>query len=338
MSFDPKRHTIKVQGGREYLPVSARLVWFRSEHPDWGIVTSPVEINLHPEGNRPPYAIFSATIFNAEGKVMATATKMEDQRGFGDFLEKAETGAVGRALAYVGFGTQFAPELEEGGRYADSPYAAGMGPGGGNNRFASGGGPNRGPAGNGFGSGPNGANRPVPPGAAPLPQQRAAPAPRPMAPPADENPFDDEPAAASAPPPSAPAPRPAGAAQANGTGITRVREPERGDFDPGGPEEDDEDPFAEEGEAPAAPRASAAPPQRPTAKPPASAGSSDLSGNRCTVDGCPNVLTPSQMTMSMNKFGRALCLLHQRDAAPATASNGAARRPAAKAAAGDTLL
>lgn len=127
MAFDPKRHVIRVQGNREYLPVAARLVWFRQEHPDWGIVTNPVEINLEKR-----YAIFSATIFNAEGKIMATATKMENVQGFADYLEKAETGSVGRALAYCGFGTQFAPELEEAsGRFADAPSGcarAGSGP------------------------------------------------------------------------------------------------------------------------------------------------------------------------------------------------------------------
>ena len=123
--FDPltdlRKHFIKVQGNRDYLPVSGRLVWFRSEHPDWGIVTQAIEINLAPENKMSPYAIFQATIFNADGKAMATATKMEDQRGFGDFVEKAETGSVGRALAYCGYGTQFAPELDEGERFADAP-------------------------------------------------------------------------------------------------------------------------------------------------------------------------------------------------------------------------
>lgn len=47
---------------------------------------------------------------------------METLEGFGDFIEKAETGAIGRALALVGFGTQFcADELDEGPRLADSP-------------------------------------------------------------------------------------------------------------------------------------------------------------------------------------------------------------------------
>ena len=40
---------------------------------------------------------------------------------FADYLEKAETRAVGRALAMCGYGTQFAPELEERERIVDSP-------------------------------------------------------------------------------------------------------------------------------------------------------------------------------------------------------------------------
>jgi hypothetical protein len=121
MAFEFKRHLIKVQG-RLYLPVSARLVWFREEHPDWGIETEPIEINHEKQ-----YAVFRARIYNAEGKLMAMGTKKEDVKGFGDYLEKAETGAVGRALALCGFGTQFSPELDESsrGRSADSPYPMG---------------------------------------------------------------------------------------------------------------------------------------------------------------------------------------------------------------------
>lgn len=115
MAFDPKEHMMSIKG-KSYLPVSARLVWFREEHPDWGINTTPIEINLEKQ-----YAIYQASIFNAEGKLMATATKMENVKGFPDYLEKSETGAVGRALAFCGYGTQFAPELEEGERLADGP-------------------------------------------------------------------------------------------------------------------------------------------------------------------------------------------------------------------------
>jgi hypothetical protein len=118
--FDVKKALIKIQGGREYLPVAQRLVWFRDEHPDWGILTEPVAIDIE-KG----YAIFKATVANADGKAIGTGTKMETARGFPDFAEKAETGAIGRALAVCGYGTQFAPELEEGERIVDSPHPVG---------------------------------------------------------------------------------------------------------------------------------------------------------------------------------------------------------------------
>jgi hypothetical protein len=115
MAFNVRKHLIKVQGGRFYLPVAARLVWFREEHPDWGIETRPLEFNVE-KG----YALFEATVFDAAGKLMAKGTKMETREGFHDFLEKAETGAIGRALAVCGYGTQFAPDLFEG-NVVDSP-------------------------------------------------------------------------------------------------------------------------------------------------------------------------------------------------------------------------
>ena len=85
MAFDFKRHLIKVQGGRTYLPVSARIVWFREEHPDWSIETEAVEINHEKQ-----YAIFRARICDADGRLMGTGTKKEDVKGFGDYIEKAE--------------------------------------------------------------------------------------------------------------------------------------------------------------------------------------------------------------------------------------------------------
>lgn len=120
--FDVKKHLIKVQGGRMYLPVSARLVWFRQEHPDWGIETRVVALDLEKQ-----YAVFEAFVYNETGKLMAKGTKMEDVRGFPDYMEKAETGAIGRALAVCGFGTQFAPDLDEitAGRVVDSPQLLG---------------------------------------------------------------------------------------------------------------------------------------------------------------------------------------------------------------------
>lgn len=100
--------------GKDYLQVAHRLVWFREDHPDWTIKTELVKL----EGMA---ALFKAEVLNPEGKVIATAHKTENQKGFGDYIEKAETGAVGRALALCGYGTQFAPEFDEGERLADSP-------------------------------------------------------------------------------------------------------------------------------------------------------------------------------------------------------------------------
>jgi hypothetical protein len=116
MTFDVKKHVIKVQGGKEYLPVAWRLVWFREEHPDWRILTNAVDINLEQH-----FAIFQASIMNEQGEIIGMGTKHENAKGFADFIEKAETGAIGRALAVCGYGTQFEPELDEAERLADSP-------------------------------------------------------------------------------------------------------------------------------------------------------------------------------------------------------------------------
>ncbi len=115
MAFNVKEHLINLNG-KAYLPVAWRLVWFREEHPDWGIVTEPVHIDTE-KG----IAVFKATVYNAEGMAIGSGTKSETARGFVDFIEKAETGSIGRALAVCGFGTQFDPELDEGDRIVDSP-------------------------------------------------------------------------------------------------------------------------------------------------------------------------------------------------------------------------
>lgn len=100
--------------GKDYLEVKYRIVWFRERHPNGTIVT---ELVRETENE----CLAKATIYDEANRVLATAHKFEDRKGFQDFREKAETGATGRALALCGFGTQFAPELEEGERIVDSP-------------------------------------------------------------------------------------------------------------------------------------------------------------------------------------------------------------------------
>lgn len=113
--FNPKEHMMNLKG-KEYLQVMWRLVWFREEHPDWDINTELVSVD---ESS----AIFHCRISDSNGKAVSSGYGSESKKDFGDFIEKAETKAVGRALAMLGYGTQFAPELDEGERIVDSPVA-----------------------------------------------------------------------------------------------------------------------------------------------------------------------------------------------------------------------
>ena len=294
MAFDFKRHLIKVQGGRTYLPVSARIVWFRQEHPDWSIETEAVEINHEKQ-----YAIFRARICDGDGKLMATGTKKEDVKGFGDYIEKSETGAVGRALALCGFGTQFSPDLDESaaGRFADSPQPMGggrFGGGGGNG----GGGGSYGNGGNGNGGGssrygapptPNGDGARYSPSAPP--QRDPAPSREQSAPreqPSSRDNGEAPRAEAARPQPSRPAP-------------AAVMDEGEDDFEAliGGSallDATEDDPFGDD--TPAAPKA---------AGPVAAA-----SGNPACVN-CGKALTKAQMELSVRNYGEAFCPGCQRD-------------------------
>ena len=99
----PKHKKVSLPNGQvrferteaDYLPVAARIAWFRKEHAYWGIVT---EIEHLAE----KAVVMKATIKDNFGNVIATARKKETEAGFPDYIEKAETGAVGRALAMCG--------------------------------------------------------------------------------------------------------------------------------------------------------------------------------------------------------------------------------------------
>lgn len=107
-AFDPTRYMRQLRGragGQDYLDVKWRLLWLRREHPDAEIVTEHVRID---DGS----AIFKATVTLPSGG-KATGYGSETASDFGDFIEKAETKAIGRALNALGYGAQFAEGDDE---------------------------------------------------------------------------------------------------------------------------------------------------------------------------------------------------------------------------------
>jgi hypothetical protein len=116
-AFEPGKY-LSVVNGNDYLEVKWRLVWLRNEHPDAQIET---ELMSH-DGNR---AVFRARVAVPNGG-SATGWGTEDGVNFPNYLEAAETKALGRALAALGFGTQFCPDFDFGadeGRVVDAPVA-----------------------------------------------------------------------------------------------------------------------------------------------------------------------------------------------------------------------
>lgn len=114
-TFDPSKYLTKV-GGADYLEVKWRLVWLRELHPNATIET---ELVSH-DGN---LAVFRARV-SIPGGGSATGWGSEGVDDFRDYLEKAETKALGRALAALGFGTQFCPDFDFGaaqGAVVDAP-------------------------------------------------------------------------------------------------------------------------------------------------------------------------------------------------------------------------
>ncbi len=141
-SFNPNEHVVQIKtkdGYRDYLPVQWRLVWFRQACPNGIIKTKMIHFDPDRETEEEGFAwneekrrsekvikrangfaMFRAVVRDGKGGI-GTGTKSEKAASFPDYIEKAETGAIGRALAALGYGTQFAPELDEEHRIVDAP-------------------------------------------------------------------------------------------------------------------------------------------------------------------------------------------------------------------------
>lgn len=141
--FDPSEHLLNIgtdKKPRMYLETKYRLVWLREEHPEAEISTEILHLDLDKEVSAEVsewddvqrksvkvikhgkgMVIFKATIKLPNGAI-GTGTKMQNAAEFGEWLEKAETGAIGRALSGLGYGTAATDEMSEGeGRVVDAP-------------------------------------------------------------------------------------------------------------------------------------------------------------------------------------------------------------------------
>ena len=119
--FSPQQHLVPMEED-QYLPVQWRLVWFhQATGPRAGYVTVEVE-----HDRSAGFARFLTIAWDGCGESwhplkvhgvelavcgrVATGEGSESQSQFPDYYEAAATKALGRALAGLGFGTQFATE------------------------------------------------------------------------------------------------------------------------------------------------------------------------------------------------------------------------------------
>ncbi|HEX3643695.1 MAG TPA: hypothetical protein VHV10_20590 [Ktedonobacteraceae bacterium] len=141
--FNPSEHLMNIgtdKKPRMYLETKYRLVWLREQHPEATIETEILQLDLDREVTAEVsewnnntgrmekvtkrgqgLVIFKATIQLPNGAI-GTGTKMQNGAEFSEWLEKAETGAIGRALSSLGYGTAATDEMSEGeGRVVDAP-------------------------------------------------------------------------------------------------------------------------------------------------------------------------------------------------------------------------
>src|SRR5882757_5571587 len=79
--------------GKDYMQVAYRIQWFVEENSNYDIVTNFLKID-----DNECIAHTTIAVFDKEGKLVkrASGTKKETKKDFPDFVEKSETGSLGR--------------------------------------------------------------------------------------------------------------------------------------------------------------------------------------------------------------------------------------------------
>lgn len=105
--------------GKDYMMTAYRLQWFVEENTRYTINTEFVSVT-----SDETLARVTINLYDTNGNLVKSVqgSKRESKKDFNDHSEKAETGALGRALISLGYGTQYAlSDLDEGSRIVDSP-------------------------------------------------------------------------------------------------------------------------------------------------------------------------------------------------------------------------
>lgn len=122
--YDPNEHLMNLKG-KEYLNVQNRLLWFIRDQRDMiatGLATQPyvIRTELVELDREAGWAHFRTTVCDVLGNE-SVMYGSEAARDFPDYIEKASTKSLGRALLALGYGAAFAPEMDEGDRIVDAP-------------------------------------------------------------------------------------------------------------------------------------------------------------------------------------------------------------------------
>lgn len=97
--FDPRQHVRQLDNGAPYLDVKWRLHWLRSEHPEAEIETELLSMDEES-------AVCKASV-RIPGSGAATGHASASRGSNPSYIETAETRAIGRALAALGYGAEF---------------------------------------------------------------------------------------------------------------------------------------------------------------------------------------------------------------------------------------
>jgi hypothetical protein len=132
--FDPNDHLIQIERFdkraqrkvyADYLTVQNRLLWFIRDQRALVVaglakMSYLVDSELVELDRDSGWAHFKTCVRDVLGNTV-TMYGSESIKDFPDYAEKASTKSLGRALLALGYGTAFAPEMDEGERVVDAP-------------------------------------------------------------------------------------------------------------------------------------------------------------------------------------------------------------------------